>query len=1357
MAPGLGDPISSSSSSTTNYVINGGINIEKLDGVSNYNTWKFGVKNSLVLEGLWDSVLGTEKDTIKDAKALARISLSLKPTLYQILYGITTAKAAWEKLQSVFEDKGLFRRVSLLRQLHRVDYTQYENMTKYIEAIFTLVQQLADIGKVIEDEEIAEILLSGLPQEFDTLVSALETASMTNALSSELVRARLIQEEYRKVKTENQPSSSSSSALFAKNFNKKKIICSFCLRQGHVKARCFKLKRQKTEKNKKDAEQTVFASSFLATSQSTGLIVDSGSSSHMCNNANLLCNLKTNRIEITCADKGTKLESSGVGDMHVSINGFTKTLNNVLYVPQLSENLLSVSNLCNEGLVVVFKDDGCFIYDSCSIQGNHIMSANLCKGVYRLNSVSVKERSLVVSHSHIMQDADLWHRRLGHLSVRGMRLLGQDAARKITFQVDKDLTPCVACLEGKPVARAYPKGSTRRANQPLQLLHSDVSGPFKDLSWSDARYLLTLTDDFSRKSFGYLLKKKSDVLDCFIHFKNYVEKQTGLHIKCLRSDNGGEYCNDRFKRFLEKEGIAHQLTVPYCAQQNGVSERLNRTLIEKARCMLVQAGLCNRFWGEAVMTAIYLKNRSPTAALAGQVPEEVWSRHPVSLGHLRVFGCIAYSLIPEPTRTSKLNAKAKLCIFVGYSELTKGYRLIDPSNPRKVILSRNVHFIEDKFYKDFKCIDMNNPNNNKNIISISFHEYNNNLNCDNNEYYNDELNSNDNNNLNNSSQSIHNESQSNIDVDKSHNISCEFKDAESGNDCNAESSADQPEAQPASREDPAVGGEGATSTEQSVTVSGRPIRSTRGKPPVRFGDYEIGMYASSLFEEPQTYEDAIASSNSSEWQKAMEEEYHSLLQNKVWKLVDRPSDTNVVKCKWVYKLKHDTSGNFDRFKARLVARGFTQKEGIDYTDTFSPVVRHSTLRTLFSLAHHLDMSMEHIDVTTAFLNGDLNETIYMEQPKGFVCDESKVCMLQKSIYGLKQASRMWNIKVHILLSTNGFVQSKCEPCVYVKKNDKDLTIIALYVDDFYIFSTCNTKDLFDLLSVNFTVKHLGPITSCLGIRVVRNKNVLTLDQSEYIKRLLIRFKMSDCKHVSTPMIVNSKLEKSASEHLDDNIYQFRQLIGCLMYLSVCTRPDIAYSCSQLSQYLTAFDKSHWVAAKRILRYLAGTVNLGLCFYKSNALSIAAYTDADWGNDISDRKSYTGFVIKLGNSVVSWEARKQRCVALSSTEAEYLAIGDVTKELCFIRNFLMEILDKHLDIVIFNDNQSAHKLLLAKEYSHRRTKHIDIRYHFVKDLISKYNITVKYLPTEKMTADVLTKPISKAKLLYFLQDLNLKCL
>lgn len=214
-------------------------------------------------------------------------------------------------------------------------------------------------------------------------------------------------------------------------------------------------------------------------------------------------------------------------------------------------------------------------------------------------------------------------------------------------------------------------------------------------------------------------------------------------------------------------------------------------------------------------------------------------------------------------------------------------------------------------------------------------------------------------------------------------------------------------------------------------------------------------------------------------------------------------------------------------------------------------------------------------------------------------------------------------------------------------------------------------------------------------------------------------------------------------------------MGSLMYLCLCTRPDLAFACSQLCQFNNGFDQTHWLAAKRILRYLAGTIDYCLLFTKDDNCNVSAFADADWANDQVDRRSYTGFVIKLGNDTINWEARKQRCIALSSTEAEYLAMSDVCKDISFIKNFVSELLNLNFSITLFNDNLSAQKLLQVKEYCHRRTKHIDLRYHYVKDFVKCNSVTVKYLPTNEMIADVFTKPLGAIKHNKFIKLCNVE--
>lgn len=1363
---------------------------DKLDGIGSYHNWKFQMRMALIMEGLWSCIDGSETSSSMDQKALARICLAVKPNCIQYLRNATSAKQAWQKLQDVFEDKGLYRRVVLLRKLHRSDYHDYNSMGAYIEGIMTLVQQLADIGRVIDDKEVAEILLSGLPQDFDVLVSGLETANLSETLTSEAVRARLLQEEFRK--STNNGKSNDDVVLFTK---RKPLKCHYCQKQGHIKSKCFKLKNDLKKQGSSDhnlaagsADTLLVSVSLLSVYGSVDWIVDSGCTSHMCCDMDLFRDIDMNfKSKVTVAN-GEVLKCQGLGAVSLNLNNNSdlKILPKVMFVPKLTTNLISVSQLTKSGFSVVFKQDNCKIIDP---QGQPFANATCFRGIYKLDCFSslncitecnvattsankqAQQSSLAATSSVPLE---VWHKRLGHLSLHGMYGI-RSLADDVVFEDDchGKLKNCISCIKGKLTVKSFPKGQAKRAHDLLELIHSDVCGPMSINSWGGARYLVTFTDDFSRKSFGYLMCHKNEVMKCFIQFKNLVEKQVGKTIKRFRTDNGGEYCSKIFEKFLSSEGIIHETSIPYSPQQNGVSERLNRTLMEKARCMLSEACLDKRFWGEAIATAIYLKNRSPTAALSGGIPEQVWTGSKVTLSHLRVFGCKAFSLIPEHNR-HKLDAKSKECIFVGYCEMSKGYRLVDPTEPKKIIKSRNVHFIEltDSNIKsnmincDINCNKLDcdiNTNNSKMINNNNFNMNDNvcvpMLNCNNNS----------------SSELIPPSAISGGEME-SESVGTEAPSINTSS--NADGSAlpsifvdcdqvEENEQSWAEESDPMVESEGNSmlDTERRPSnnelPSQRPVRSTRGIPPKRYGDYEydysLHSHGQIAFDEPLSYEDAMASPFRVKWQAAMQAEYESLLHNGVWILVERPLDKNVVKCKWVYKIKQDTSGNFDKYKARLVARGFSQKPGIDFNETFSPVVRHSTMRILFNLANELEMDIEHIDVTTAFLHSELKEEIFMEQPMGYKNDSNKVCLLQKSIYGLKQASRVWNDSVNKLLFTNGYSQTKCEPCVYVKRNSSNLTILAIYVDDFFLFTndSVEKKQLLSNLSNKFNIKNLGSIKNCLGINIVRNreKGTILLSQKDYIKRLLCRFGMSDCKGISTPMQLNEKFNK-CDNNVSDNNYNFRELIGSLMYLSVCTRPDITYACNILSQFNNCYERAHWLAGKRILRYLAKTIDYGLVFIKCNNLDLIAYADADWANDPIDRKSYTGFVIKLGSNTVNWESRKQRCVAMSSTEAEYLAISDACKDILFIKQFWFEIMNRNIVCKLFNDNQSAQKILKSIQ-CHKRTKHIDIRYHFVRDLISKNCISVSYMPTTKMIADILTKALSSCKHNEFRFHLNVR--
>lgn len=670
--------------------------------------------------------------------------------------------------------------------------------------------------------------------------------------------------------------------------------------------------------------------------------------------------------------------------------------------------------------------------------------------------------------------------------------------------------------------------------------------------------------------------------------------------------------------------------------------------------------------------------------------EEAWTGRKVNLKHLRVFGSRAYVHIPKQLRT-KWDSKSKEMIFVGFCEDSKAYRLMDKNNPLgKIQKARDVVFIETKeTQSNSESLEESTSDTNLEIFQ---------------------------------------QKQPNVEAER-----LEKSRKESLDESQEES------------EDEFI--DAADKTFEFEDQESRYPKRERKKR--EFPDmilYQAISKTTMDFSgiEPSTIEEALNGENKEEWKRAMKKELNSLQENNAWKLVDLPTGKRIMENKWVFKIKRDSDGNVSRYKARLVAKGFTQKHLIDYNETFSPVVRYSTLRMFFALAAELGLQIDHMDVTTAFLNGELKEKIYMAQPKGFIAknQENKVCLLQKAIYGLKQSSRAWYEKIDSVLIRLDFKASKLEPCVYYKIVKETIMIIILYVDDILIFSNneSNRVKLKEILMSKFKMKDLGSVKCFLGIRVEKEKNKVIIDQRKYIEEILAKFDMSECKSVGTPLEMGKKINKTESSHEKDLPYQ--ALIGSLMYLAVCSRPDIAHAVSLLSQFNNCYTKEHWVSAKRVLRYLKGTLDYRLV-YRKTGMPLSGYVDADWAGDEIDRKSYTGFAFLLGGAVFSWESKKQRTVALSSTEAEYMGLSEATKEGIFIRNILQEVLGQHNIIKLHNDNQSAQKLAKNPVF-HNRSKHIDVRHHFVREAVKNRQIDLEFVPTENMIADIFTKGLCKAK-------------
>ncbi|KAL0377326.1 UNVERIFIED_CONTAM: Retrovirus-related Pol polyprotein from transposon RE1 [Sesamum radiatum] len=495
--------------------------------------------------------------------------------------------------------------------------------------------------------------------------------------------------------------------------------------------------------------------------------------------------------------------------------------------------------------------------------------------------------------------------------------------------------------------------------------------------------------------------------------------------------------------------------------------------------------------------------------------------------------------------------------------------------------------------------------------------------------------------------------------------------------------------------------------------------------------------------EPESFE---AAAKHEVWVQAMKEEIKMIEKNDTWELAERPKDKEVIGVKWIYKTKLNADGSIQKHKARLVAKGYSQLPGIDYTETFAPVARLDTIRALVAIAANKKWKIYQMDVKSAFLNGYIDEEIYVEQPQGFVAKgcEEKVLRLKKALYGLKQAPRAWYSRIDNYFMNQGFRRSLSKPTLYVKRQGNDTLIVSLYVDDL-IYTGNNEKMIHDFkedMMKTFEMSDLGLMHFFLGIEINQEKEGIFICQKKYTETLLKKFKMESCKIVTTPLVTGEKYKKEdGSEKVNGSIY--KSLIGSLLYLTA-TRPDIMFATSLLSRFMQSPSQVHYGAAKRILRYLQGTKDFGIWYKSTNDAKLVGYTDSDWAGSADDMKSTSGYTFSLGSGIFSWASKKQATVAQSSAEAEYIAAAAASNQATWLRRILEDMGEKQEEpTTIYCDNKSA--IAITKNpVQHNRTKHIDIKYHALREATTRGEIELKYCSTEEQLADMFTKALLRDK-------------
>jgi hypothetical protein len=845
----------------------------------------------------------------------------------------------------------------------------------------------------------------------------------------------------------------------------------------------------------------------------------------------------------------------------------------------------------------------------------------------------------------------------------------------------------------------------------------------------------SIIDKGSKYVYLLLLRKKSDFHKLYGELLTQIKHQKGDLWKRLKTDGGGEYVNKHVQEIHAKHGIIHIVNAPYKSQLNFEAERFNRTLIEAVNAILAHTGLPEKFWEDIASNFVYVKNRTYHKTI-DSAPIELWEGIKQDVGLIPPIGCLAMPTVPEARRKKKTSFRAHNCANLGRSIEKNAYNLLDLETgtviqraavdiifqPREFPLAKmqekmdtlkngienGMSFLDPLQIPAFLCnrekVDQSTIRRQNETAAIASQEDVSTTSID--------------------------------DKDDQHEPEEPLHCTDDNDDHEPEEPLHWPGISTPStpyEEDERDSYE-APSTAEFERMCDRLIGNM-------YFTKETSFRMPKPVIIPESIEQAMTLPDWPLWKEAIEKELNALRKAKTWvKVADMPQHLKALTSRWVFKFKPETKIEPARYKARLVAHGYKQRKGIDFNETYAAVARMASFRTLVSIAAAHNLEMTQIDIGNAFLHGTLEEDVYLSPPPGF--PELGLLKLQKALYGLKQAPRLFYEHLTREFRKLGFFPMVSDPCILKHKNSN--FYVLLYVDDIILATGKNNPHrqiVENKLGEEFEIKNFGTLRSFIGIEVNYLQDKIILTQSAYIRSLLERFGMVNCKTCDTPAATNG-----FTNYKDDRPFDgpYRELIGALLYLSA-TRPDISAAVSELSSHLEHPTVTHWQAAKRVLRYLAGTIDSGVAYNRTGnkLLSLLAFSDSDWATCHKTRKSRTGYVVYTNVGPISWKSKLQPTVAVSTCEAEYLALVETIKELLWLKQLLEEMgVSLTQPIKIFVDNQAA--ISLASHPSqHCRTKHIDIRHHFIREHIANHTVELYYIDTKENVADLLTKATSPA--------------
>ena len=1388
------------------------VTVPKLQGCADYRIWKRSMEIQLSSKRKLGFVLGTELRSVTDATdaiqwdtcntmVISWLHNNISESIKKSILFVNSASEIWKLLHSRFQVANGSRKYKLARDLfhmqqnHRslVDYyTDISSLWEELDdmsvlpAINNITPEITEFMRVLDTHKQESRLfqfLNGLDDEYSSQRSQI---LMMSPLPNVENACSIIQQEESQRDTLKVPIQSSVeiAAMYGKTQSEAQKLsqCTECGKKGHVRDKCWsvigypkwhtknkgaqiskpgagtrkqannvsavenvvittkqleQLLKLIPENHRTDTELSDIDSPFsgmvmcntVAVHQNEW-VVDSGATDHMTSSLSYLTNIKPATAQCTIKlPTGAVASITHVGD--VTLKCGLKLLG-VLYVPSFSHNLLSIHKLAQDnGCEVQFSPDKCTIMSATSklVQAVGVLKdglyfltdkvSNECYNVTQMPDKNVTSESTTI----------LWHNRLGHAPLPKIHLI-PELQHKVSV---RSLPECVTCPVARFTKLPFQK-SLSHAKAPFDLLHADIWGPYKVPTRNKYRYFLTLVDDCTRMIWVYLLQFKSEFLTCLKSFCSYIHNQFQASVKILRTDNALEFQDSICNQFYGVSGIFHQMSCAYKPQQNARVERRHRYILEMSRALKFQSGLDITFWGECVLTSVYIINRLPSASLKNATPYALFYKEAPDYDRLKAFGCLAYAASTAVPK-DKFAARGIPCVFLGYPPANKGYRLLSLID-KHILISRDVTFKEHIFPYNTQCQDgltYMHP------LPVSMPDK-----------YVDSV-----------SSQVWDDSIFDLCYTSTHN-----------RDPHTSSTSTSTSTGPNSED---------TSTRQSTRVR---------KPPNWLNDYTTSANSiSTVIEQgvspsfscflasvtktadPVTFSQAVVHKH---WVDAMNCELAALELNGTWEITDLPPGKAAIDCKWLFKTKFKPDGTVERFKSRLVILGCRQVLGVDYGDTFAPVAKMATVRTLLAVAALQNWLVVQMDVTNAFLHGDLHEEVFMEFPLGYTgygsriaytaqgetssqssksrTDGRKVCRLIKSLYGLRQAPRCWFSKLSETLKIDGYQQSRADYSLFIKVDGDWITAILVYVDDLLIAgnSEVNIGLLKSVLSNTFHMKDLGDVQYFLGLEIHRSESGFFVSQKKYALDLIKEYRVGSSIS-KIPMETHLKLAPDKGEPLLD-AQPYQRLLGKLIYLTV-TRPDIVYAVHILTQYMQKPTSDHMQAAKRLLKYLAYNPGQGILLASTSAAKLTGYCDSDWASCSFSRRSTSGYCVLLGDSPISWKTKKQSVVARSSAEAEYRAMALASCEITWLTTLLKDLGLQQMPPAILNCDNKAALAIAANPVLHERTKHVEIDCHFIRDKVAAGEIETRYVPSYAQVADMFTKQLSAKQHSYLMHKLG----